>query len=276
MCIVDAALERGVHVLCEKPLGSDAIQAQAIAAHAEAAGVVGAVCFQYRFEAGMADMKREFAVGKIGHLRRVDVSWMTAGRSDPARPWGWQHNAELGGGVLNGFVSHVADLLTWLTGRLPIAVAARTSVLVPGRPDAEGGVRVVTAEDQVDALVELAEGAMATIRVTNCQPGGDGLTITMQGEAGVLQFSHRPPFESKPTIIYRGRDAADVVIDAKSAHLGGSDTRVAPFRHLAALFVSAVRGERVVDLPNFGDGVRVQNFLTALRNSAADSQFVAV
>ncbi len=276
MHVVAGALERGVHVLCEKPLGSDVEQAYTIAAQAAAADVVSAVCFQYRFEAGMADMKREFAAGRIGRLRRVDVSWMTAGRSDPGRAWGWQHNAESGGGVLNGFVAHVADLLTWLTGKSLLSVAARTSVLVPVRPDVNGELRGVTAEDQMDALVELDGEAVATIRVSNCQPGGDGLTILLSGEAGALQFSHRPPFESLPSITYRGRDAVEMSMDAKLVSDGGGDTRIAPFRQLAALFVAAVRGEKPADLPIFEDGVRVQRFLAALRKSVEDGRFAAV
>ncbi|HTE41449.1 MAG TPA: Gfo/Idh/MocA family oxidoreductase, partial [Steroidobacteraceae bacterium] len=110
-----AALARGIHVLCEKPVGRGVSEAQQICEAARRASLVAAVTFQFRFEPGLQSLQREFRDGRIGGLRRLDFSWITAGRADSTRPWSWQHDASQGGGVLTAFMPHVADLIAWLT-----------------------------------------------------------------------------------------------------------------------------------------------------------------
>ncbi len=274
--IVVSAIGRGIHILCEKPLGKDTEDAAEMLRIAEAATVTAAVCFQYRFEPGMCALRQQIRSGRLGRLRRIELDWITAGRADHARPWSWQHDAHSGGGVINAFLSHAADLVRWLSGCDPLSVAARTAVLVPFRLNDTGAVQEVTAEDAVDALFELGGGAVASICITNCQWGGDGMHIEVHGERGLLRFVHRPPFSGDVELQYCGSGSDIEVIDVTSPVVGEGDSREASLRQLAELFVAAIGGANPPDLPSFRDGELSQRFLAAVRRSAAEQLFVSV
>lgn len=267
--IVATAIDRGIHVLCEKPVGLSPAEVSALAERAAVASVVAAVGFQFRFESGMAALRRHARSAALGRLRRIDFSWITSGRADPVRPWSWQHDAAAGGGVINGFLAHAADLLHWHCGAEVLAVAARTAVLVAERSDATGARRPVTAEDTVDALCELGDGAVASLRITNCQAGGDGMRIEVQGERGVLRYHHRPPFTGGVDLsLDLGSGGSELPLEDVAA--GGGDSRLEPMRRLAMLFAAAVGGETTAELPSFRDALRSQRLLAAVRAAAAN------
>lgn len=274
--IVASAIGRGIHVLCEKPLGMDMLEAAEMLRMAEVVGVTAAVCFQYRFEPGMCALRQQIRSGRIGRLRRIDLGWVSAGRADPTRPWSWQHDIGLGGGVINAFLPHAADLVRWLSGCDALSVVAGTAVLVPFRLDDIGNKREVTAEDAVDVLVDLDGDAVANIRITNCQWGGDGMRIEVYGESGLLRFAHRPPFSGDVELQFCGRGAEIEAIDVTSPISVEGDCRAASLRQLAELFVAAVGGASSPDLPSFRDGEHIQRLLSAVRRSAAARMFVTV
>ena len=274
--IVASAIGRGIHVLCEKPLGMNAEDAADMLRMAEASTVTAAVCFQYRFEPGMCDLRQQIRSGRLGLLRRIDLSWITAGRADPARPWSWQHDVHSGGGVVNAFLPHAVDRVLWLFGRDALSVVARTAILVPCRLDDKGTKRDVTAEDAVEVMVELDGGAVASIRNTNCQWGGYGMHIEVHGENGLLRYAHRPPFSGDVELQFCVRDADIEAIDVTNPVAGEGDSRAASLRQLARLFVASIGGSNSPDLPSFRDSEHNQRLLAAVRRSAATRKFVTV
>lgn len=274
--VVVAALSRGIHVLCEKPVGMGPSDVEVIARSAAQAGKNVAVTYQYRFEPGLAALREQVRGGRLGSIRRIDFAWITAGRADPARPWSWQHDAAQGGGVLNAFLPHVIDLIVWLAGSHIVRAVGRTDVLIPVRTDANGVSRQVSAEDLVDALLELDCGALANVRVTNCQRGGEGMRIEIHGDQGTLLFINRPPFDGPQIVEYRWHDNNTEPVPFATATDGETDTRVLPLKRLASVFVSAARGGKEENLPTCADALHVQSVITALRASCASGQFQAV
>ena len=266
--IVLTALERGIHVLCEKPLGNDVAQAEAILDARRSAGVVGAVSLQYRFEAGIAEFRHALIRQKIGNLQSIDFSWLTSGRSNPAREWCWQHDLSMGGGVLNGFVSHLADLLYWFTGSEAQTVVGQTQIKIDKRLDPTCKTyRKVTAEDWVDAFIVLESGVTSSLTVSNCHPIGFGFSIMAKGDSGILRLIHKPPFNGDAELSFTGLDGLKMPIPIYSRS-SNSDSRVIPFSQLANNFVSAIQECDASEcLPRFEDGLRVQRFLNALRVS---------
>lgn len=67
-----AALERGKHVLCEKPLGCDAQECAEMAAAARTHGRHLAEAFMYRHHPAIGEARRLVASGEIGGLRTVE------------------------------------------------------------------------------------------------------------------------------------------------------------------------------------------------------------
>jgi predicted dehydrogenase len=71
--LAHAAIAAGRHVLCEKPLARDRVEAVAMRSAAEAAGVVNLLGTEFRFDTGQALMARALAEGLVGEPRMIDV-----------------------------------------------------------------------------------------------------------------------------------------------------------------------------------------------------------
>lgn len=257
--IVLAVLARNRHVVCEKPFGAGLDDAEAMV-KAAAGGRVAAVGYQFRFEPAFQALRRCLRNGAVGSLERIDVRWMTGGRADPARPWGFQHDGAAGGGVGNAFLSHVIDYLLWMTsGRLDVDGGSRL-VIVDARTDASGGLRRVTAEDSAEFHARLDGAVPVDVAVSNCVPGGEGHHVEVHGVKGRLSFRHRPPFRSGDAalLLHAGGTVQPQAIEATA---GEGDSRINAVRKLFAAFRDRVEGADAPDLPTFAAGLVVQRVL---------------
>ncbi len=115
--ITIAALEAGKHVLCEKPLGRNSQEAEAMVAAASQSGRTLKVGFNLRFHPALRQARRLCAEGAIGDLYFVRGIYGHGGRSGYDREW--RGNAELaGGGELLDQGVHLVDLARWFVGDL--------------------------------------------------------------------------------------------------------------------------------------------------------------
>jgi predicted dehydrogenase len=268
--IVIEALARGINVLCEKPFGISIEQALAMESSRKNAEVIGAVGFQYRYEPGIKKMKALLDNGEIGPLNRLDISWLTAGRANSKGAWSWQHDSTQGGGVLNAFVTHVFDLLFWLSNQSALAIFGSSRILVGSRMDSDGNLRKVTAEDSVDAIVEMDSNLIANLRVTNCQQNGTGMRITAYGDHGWIEFRHVWPFgaEDASLIVHSGTDATTLSLTPE-INSEVTDTRMAPMASLIADYCTAVNdNSNPIGIPSFADAIKVHRTIKVLRESS--------
>ena len=276
--IVLAALACGKHVFCEKPFGGTLAQSLSMADGARRApSCVVAVNFQFRYERGIAQLKKQLDCGAIGKTNSIDISWITAGRANPQSPWTWRNDKSAGGGVVGAFFSHVADMFCWLATAEPSMVFGQTRVLIAERNDAAGQARPVTAEDAVAAQIELDNGMLATCRITNCQVGGDGMRIEVRGDRGVLVYHHAPPFAPEDqTLELRTADGVRNIplIETHTDGLACADSRARAVHHCVADFVARINGAARANLPSPFDGVRVQRIMDALQTSAMTGRSV--
>lgn len=267
--VVEAALTAGKSVLCEKPFGMNAAEAQAMTDAASHAGVTGAIGFQFRYEPHLAALRGAIARGEIGAVRSIVLSWLHGARAAADFPWSWQNNAAMGGGILNALASHVIDLFGWLTGSAVASVdASEAAILVPQRRDAQGVLRDVTAEDWARAQMRLANGAQARLEVSNCVPGGQGMKIIVIGEKGRLTCGQRPPFRPEDAFLSLekpGAAAFSLPIPAPAGN-AGVDTRLLAVRALDQDFVDAVSGNPS-GLPHFRDGLAMRKILSAIQGA---------
>lgn len=119
--IVERALDRGLHVFCEKPFVLDAATGYRLAALAESKGVVSQVGYHYRFVAAFAEARRLLDLGLIGKIHNVRAE---AYGPVVLRPKGstWRSQKSEGGGCLFDYACHAIDQLNFLFGR-PQAVS---------------------------------------------------------------------------------------------------------------------------------------------------------
>lgn len=122
--IVGAALQRGLHVFCEKPFALDPGQGFQLAQLAEQKQLVNQVGYHCRFIATFNEAKRVLERQLIGELHSVSAEVY-----GPVvlRPTGstWRSQRAEGGGCLYDYACHAIDLLNYLVGR-PTAVSGTT------------------------------------------------------------------------------------------------------------------------------------------------------
>lgn len=151
--MVKAALDKGLHVFCEKPLTLTALESAELATDAATKGLRGQVGYHNRFVAAFAEAQRLLALGAIG-----DVTHALAEAYGPVvlRPKGgtWRSRRTEGGGCLYDYAAHPLDLLTWYLGE-PTSV--RGTVL--------GQIFSADTEDEVYSTLSYAGGATAQLSV---------------------------------------------------------------------------------------------------------------
>ncbi len=134
---VDAALDRGLHVLVDKPFVITAADALRLAARADAMPVVNAVAYNRRFDRGCLRARAILEAGGIGAVRFVQTVQLGYERA------GWFLVPELGGGgPYTGRATHMADLIPWLLGRAPTALRSRLRTSSPTRSDHGGFIEL--------------------------------------------------------------------------------------------------------------------------------------
>ncbi len=119
--IVAAALERNLHVFCEKPFALDPQIGYRLADSAESKKLVNQVGYHYRFVATFNETKRLLESKVIGELHHVRAE---AYGPVVLRPKGstWRSQKIEGGGCLFDYSCHAIDLLNYLVGR-PVSVS---------------------------------------------------------------------------------------------------------------------------------------------------------
>ncbi len=130
-------LEHGKHVLVDKPFVMRSAEVKQLADAATAGGLVGAVAFNRRFDAGCKRAREMIRDGTLGEIRYVETVQLGY------EPHGWFLDPALGGGgPFTGRGAHMADVLPWLLDRNPERVRAVTRPGPPGRTDAGGFIEV--------------------------------------------------------------------------------------------------------------------------------------
>jgi predicted dehydrogenase len=140
-----AALDAGLGVLVEKPLGSDVAEAADLVAHARALGRPLMVAENYRFFQAERTLRRQLADGAIGEIRAVVCIDRRDQPSSTQGPW----VKAMPEPFLNEIAVHHFDSFRYLFARQPVSLLA-TSYNPPGS-DYDSGAAV-------DALIELADG----------------------------------------------------------------------------------------------------------------------
>lgn len=118
-----ASLDRGLHVLCEKPLSMIPAEVEQVVRATERAGTTVAIAYQSRYRRDSRILKRALKSGKWGRVTSVDIfaceDWITPNRGT------WRHDPDrCPGGFFADANGHQLDLLFWLTGLQPESLRA--------------------------------------------------------------------------------------------------------------------------------------------------------
>lgn len=173
------AVERGCHVLVEKPLAHTWDGVEELVAAAEARGLVTLVGCNLRFEPGLARVKQLLDAGAIGRVVSAGIefgSWLPDWRPWQDHRHGYAAARALGGGIVLDAI-HELDYACWLLGE-PVRVACLTAQ-----------VDALELETEAVAAILLAfeGGALAEVHLDYVQRT-PSRTCRLIGEEGTLRW----------------------------------------------------------------------------------------
>jgi predicted dehydrogenase len=225
--LVDASLEAGKHVLCEKPLALDPMVSDELGARAAASGLVLQVGFWRRFSPPWRTARDAIVSGRIGtpvllRLSQWDADPPPAEFCDPA----------VSGGLAVDCGVHEFDLAEWLTGRELVEVRADALPIVADEIAAVGDV------DNLLAVAELEGGAKVVVDLSRNARYGEDVRSEVLGSDGAVFVELLPEGRSM-------LGTAAGITTLAGSQTAPEDPVIAGLRGQAAAFARAVRGEAV-------------------------------
>ncbi|WP_336003441.1 Gfo/Idh/MocA family protein [Halorientalis halophila] len=277
------ALERDVHVLCEKPLADEFDDADRMAATAAESDATAAIAFNYRFLPAVARAKRLVERGALGEIRAFRGQYLQDWLLDPDAPWSWRLDADLAGsGALGDLGAHTLDLARYLVGDVE-RVSGHTRTFVEERPDPEGdGTSAVTVDDAYSAQLAFENGAMGSVEASRVAPGRkNDHRLELDGTEGALRWSLERPNE----LLVRRADARgferELVTEAEDPYVEHwwPPGHVLGWEHAIvnqdSEFLRAVATDGAYD-PDFEAGLAVQRLLDAIQRADRDGRWVEI
>ena len=158
-----AALERGRHVLLEKPFALNMAQAKELTALSKAKGVVAVVNHEFRHQPGRAALTRAIHEGRVGRIEHLVMHTRMPGWArDYTRRLTWLTERERGGGMLGALGSHDLDsMLLW--GGPVRSIFGKLRRLAATDPAADPPHQAITADDCYTLLLEFESGATGLV-----------------------------------------------------------------------------------------------------------------
>ena len=201
--VVLAAIERGKHIISDKPLATSAADARRLADAAKQAGVIHAVTFNYRGNALVQQARAMIGDGEIGDVHFVHGAYLQDWLLH-ATDFSWRLDPEKGGAssAMGDIGSHWCDLVQHVTGRRIVEVLADLTTVVRTRmkpaasaeafAPAGGEPRepvAIASEDLATILLRFEGGAKGSVSIGQvCAGHKNGLWFEVSGRRASLRW----------------------------------------------------------------------------------------
>lgn len=249
--IARAALERGLAVICDKPLSTSVAGAARMADLASAQGHPGLVLFQWRLHPLFARLRQALAEGRLGRPLHASFAFRHDFLAGEETHWPWRHAfATSGGGALGDMGVHLFDLVRFLMpGRWAVdgafgGRAWRTRTY-------RGNDLACETDDFADVHLRDADGGgVAAVSVSRVATGLREIRAELCGSEGSATLLINPvDAAGRLTIFRRGSD------EAETRHSDGTE-----FNPYASL-QEACRTGGSCGFATFADGLCAQQLL---------------
>jgi len=254
-----AALDAGLHVLCEKPMALDTAEALEMQAAVRATGRKFMIHFNQRFRPEHQYFRHIVETGELGQIYYASAGWRRM-RFIPGLGGWFTQKKFSGGGPLIDLGVHMLDLTRWIIGR---PHATRVSASTFGQLGAQIGAaqgKTFDVEDLASALIRFDNGVTLHLEVS-----------------WALNFEHREKIYLE--VSGTGGGLSSVSYDLKDKNISvfrescGVLTRTEPlhfphtFENAQQHFVNCVLQDREPDA-GAEDGVEIMRILDAVYESA--------
>ncbi|NWG15661.1 MAG: Gfo/Idh/MocA family oxidoreductase [Chloroflexi bacterium] len=274
-----AALEAGMHVVCEKPMAPTVAEARRMLEAARLNNRRLMIAYNFRYRPDTRWMKQMVESGALGAIYQANVSWRRE-TGIPGSGWFGTKN-RAGGGALIDLGVHVIDLSLWMMGFPAVkTVSGDTRRLFGQRGLKTWGSRPhgqprpdFDVEDGGVGFIRLANGAHMIVQATwaeHNQPQEDAIHVELQGTEGTAVL-HIRNYRNDDTLRFYTEMHGEPVAVVPSPRFGGPQGHEALIHDLAA----CLRNDRPA--PTDGEqGLAAIRVLEALYESAANGREVAL
>jgi predicted dehydrogenase len=257
-----AALDEGLHVLCEKPMALNSEEAKEMLDRARETGPSTMIDHEFRYLPARQRFGNLIRDGYIGQLWRLIICFRQSPYADPMREWSWWSDFEKGGGLLGAAGCHYFDAVKqWF--RLPKRIWGKVNIFISERPLPNGkGKGIVTAEDAFLAVLDLGGGVEVLFDFTATAKSGTGISITALGSEGTLMIEgYNRLLASRGNEDLREVDLPSLPHTSDAPGLTG-------FHYLLDDLANGI-DKGTSPSPNFEDGFAHQQFIDAVKISNA-------
>ena len=271
-----AAIAKGKHVYCEKPLAALASDARDMAEAAEAAGIKTQVGFNYLCNPMLILARSLIQSGELGEIRSYRGIHAEDYMMEADSPITFRHDPA-GGGALADLGSHALATAEYLIGPIE-RVMGDCVTTITSRPNDKGGRETIEVDDVSRAFVRFANGASGGIEANWIATGRKMQhDFEIYGSKGALVFTQERFNElqvydigDKPGLrgfrrIEAGPDHAPygLFCVAPGHQLGFNDLKAIE----VARYLDAVAGNAAEPF-NFRAGLRIQTLVETIQRSA--------
>jgi predicted dehydrogenase len=289
--IAIAAAKAGKMVMCEKPLGRNAVEAKAMVDAVEAAKVPNTVWYNYRRVPAVVLIKHLLDEGKLGRIYHYRAKFLQDWTISADLPQGgeglWRLDINVAGsGVTGDLLAHCIDTALWLNGSISEVSAMTETFIKERKHNLTGKVEPVGIDDASAFLARFGNGSLATFESTRYARGHKALyTLEINGEHASafwdLHDLHRIQyFDHKDEGRVRGWRSVHITDGdhpymkhwwVPGLQIGYEHT----FIHQFADFVKAASEGKSL-APTFRDGLATDHVTDAVLKSAQSRQWEAV
>ena len=178
--LLQASVEAGKAVLCEKPIDLDIERVDACWARIKDQNPRVMLGFNRRFDPSFKAVRDACRSGEIGDVRQVQIT----SRDPEVPPVAYM---KVAGGLLRDMTIHDFDLARYLLGEEPVKVACFAQALIAQE------VRDLNDHDTAMVLLETQSGKQACITNYRRATYGYDQRIEVVGETGMLKAENRRP-----------------------------------------------------------------------------------
>jgi predicted dehydrogenase len=283
------ALEKGFHVVIEKPITFTLEEAKELKSIVEKSGKILALTHTYTGYPIVKHAKEIVKQGAFGKIRKIYVSYHQGWLSKLSEREGnaqaaWRTDPKRSGkaGAIGDIGTHAFNLAEYITGLKVTEVCAALNIVVEGRMlDDDGGV-----------FLKFDNGATGVLTATQIAAGEENnLSIKIYGEEGGLEWHQQEPntllvkWLNKPTEVVRaGMGYVSPIAKHNSRTPGGHPEGYLEafgniYRNFALTLSARLNSETVdtalVEFPSVEEGIRGMAFIdTVVKSNTSNEKWV--
>lgn len=280
------ALEKGFHVVVEKPFTFTLDQAKQLRDKVRETGKLLLLCHTYTGYPMVKQARQLIRSGALGNVRKVYVEypqgWLSTyleGANNAQAAWRTDPKRSGKAGAMGDIGTHAFNLAEYVSGLQVTKLCADVNTVVTGR----------LLDDDGAALLKFSNGASGVLLATQVAAGAENnINVRVFGEKGGLEWAQADAnslwvrWPDRPSEIYR---AGSGYVDSFAKHNtrtpaghpeGYLEAFANLYRNFGATLCASMNGEaptaEMLDFPSVEEGVRGMAFIDHVIASGSSDQ----